>query len=144
MNLVETISLRGGFSIYAGWVTAATILNTSFLLKRLGLADPNIEYGFNEENLTQAVVWIALAIYNFVAYKERNPLYGSIYIWVTLAIKSNLEKLHPETTALIGDLGTITHIHIISMVVLWSFLSAEQIYDLDVPSSWNTGLFYGW
>jgi hypothetical protein len=144
LNLVESISLRGGFTIYAGWVTAATILNASFLLKRLGLADPDIPYGFDEESLTQVVVWIALAIYNVVAYSERNPLYGSIYIWVTLAIKNKLEEYHPETTSLISDLGTITGIHTVSMVVLWTLLSAELIYDLDVPSNWNTGLFYGW
>ena len=52
LNLVETISLREGFSIYAGWVTAALILNVATLLKSLGMADPNIPWGFNEENLT--------------------------------------------------------------------------------------------
>ena len=52
LNMIEAISLRGGFSIYSGWVTVATILNTSFLLKRLGLADPDILYGFDEEILT--------------------------------------------------------------------------------------------
>jgi len=119
-------------------------LNASFLLKRIGLADPDIPYGFTEENLTQLVAWVALIIYNLVAYTERNPLYGSIYIWVTLAIKSNLEEKHPDLTSLINTLSTITYIHTISMVVLWSLLSSELIYDLNPPSSWNTGLFYGW
>ena len=143
LNLVETLSLRGGFTVYAGWVTAATILNASFLLKRLGLADPNIPWGLDEEKMTQLVVWIALIIYNLCAYSVRNPLYGSIYIWVTVAIKSKLEKIHPDLKNLINDLSTITDIHTLSMVVLWSLLSAEQIYDLVPPSWWNTGLFYG-
>ena len=108
LNAVEAISLGGGFSIYAGWVTAATILNAAFLLKSLGLADPDIPFGFNEENLSQIILWVAFVIYNLVAYKESNPLYGLVYIWVTLAIKKNLEDLHPETTALISDLTTIT------------------------------------
>lgn len=90
------------------------------------------------------MVWVALVIYNCVAWSERNPLYGSIYIWVTLAIKANLEEEHPTLTSLIGDLDTITGIHIGSMVILWTMLAAEMIYDLDVPSDWNTGLFYGW
>lgn len=126
LNLVETLSLWGGFSIYAGWVTAATILNIAILLKSLGLADPNIPWGLNEENLTQLVAWVALVIYNFVSYTEKNPLYGSVYIWVAVAIKSNLEKLHPETTALISDLTTITDIHTLSMVVLLALVSADH------------------
>lgn len=32
VNIFELIFLRGGFSIYSGWVTAATILNVTFLL----------------------------------------------------------------------------------------------------------------
>ena len=143
LNLLETIFLRGGFTVYAGWVTTATILNACFLLKRLGLADPNIPWGLDEEKLSQLVVWIALIIYNLCAYSLRNPLYGSIYIWATVAIKSKLEKIYPDTKNLISDLGTITDIHTLSMVVLWSLLSAEQIYDLVPPSWWNTGLFYG-
>jgi|TARA_B110000285_G_scaffold195272_1_gene225456 translocator protein len=144
LNLVEALSLRGGFTIYSGWVTAATILNVSFLLKALGLADPNILYGFNEENLTETVLWVALVIYNLFAYSQRNPLYGSIFIWVTLAIKSELLDKHADLTSLIDTLTTISGIQIVSMVVLWTLLSSEIIYDLDAPSNWNTGLFYGW
>jgi len=107
------------------------------------MVDPNILYGFDEESLTQIIVWVALIIYNAVAYSERNPLYGSLYIWVALAIRSKLYKLHPDLTSLIDDLTTITGIQIVSMVVLWTLLAAEVIYDLDAPSSWNTGIFYG-
>ena len=38
VNIVEAIGLRGGFTIYSGWVTAATILNATFVLKKFGLA----------------------------------------------------------------------------------------------------------
>jgi hypothetical protein len=33
VNVTEWIGLRAGFGIYSGWVTAATILNATFLLK---------------------------------------------------------------------------------------------------------------
>ena len=42
VNLVEWISIRASFSMYSGWITAATILNASMMLKALGLTDPNI------------------------------------------------------------------------------------------------------
>jgi len=32
VDIFELISLRGGFSIYSGWVTAATILNVTYVL----------------------------------------------------------------------------------------------------------------
>lgn len=40
--------MRGGLSIYSGWVTAATILNASYMFKAYGVADPDIPY-FDEE-----------------------------------------------------------------------------------------------
>lgn len=94
------------------------------------MVDPNILYGFNEESITQIIVWVAMIIYNTVAYTERNPLYGSLYIWVALAIRSNLYKNHPDLTSLIDDLTTVTSIQVGSMVVLWTLLSAEVIYGL--------------
>lgn len=39
VDVWEWIGLRAGFSIYAGWVTAATILNATYLFKSLGLSD---------------------------------------------------------------------------------------------------------
>jgi hypothetical protein len=48
VNATEFISMRGGLSIYSGWVTAATILNASYMFKAYGVADPNIPY-FDEE-----------------------------------------------------------------------------------------------
>lgn len=110
VNLFEGITLRGGFTIYAGWITAAMILSASQFLMQLGLVDPNIPYGFNEENISQIIMWVALVIYNLVAWGERNPLYGSVFIWAASAIKSNLLTLHPELTSLIGSLTTIIDI----------------------------------
>ena len=49
INITEWISLRGGFSLYSGWVMAATIINVAYNLKYFGvLADPDIPW-FDEE-----------------------------------------------------------------------------------------------
>jgi len=37
LNTYEIISLRAGFSIYIGWVTAASILNISYILYSSGM-----------------------------------------------------------------------------------------------------------
>ena len=46
LNTWEIIFLRIGVAIYTGWVTAATILNVSFVLQAFGMSDPNA--GFTE------------------------------------------------------------------------------------------------
>jgi len=143
VNVYEWIGLRGGFSIYAGWVTAATILNAVYLLKASGMADPNI-YWLNEEQITVGILWVAFLIYNVRSYVDRNPLYGSILIWVILAIRSNIVNNKAQYT-MISDAATqIAILHGISMVFLWTWLSAESWYSVDLSEVWNgnTGIWY--
>ena len=86
INVIEFISLRCGFTIYTGWVTAATILNTTFFLKSAGMKDPSA--GFGETTWTCIMFYIALVVYIIASFMERNPLYGGIYIWVLFAIRN--------------------------------------------------------
>lgn len=124
VNITEWISMRGGFSIYSGWVTTATILNIAFMLKAFGVADPDIPY-VDEEQITVFVLWVALAIYNLKAYSDRNPLYGSVFIWVILAIRNQIVTNEPQYTLISENATYIAIIHGISMVALWSWLAAE-------------------
>lgn len=79
-----------GFSIYSGWVTAATILNVSILLKSLGMKDPDLAY--SEESISVVILCVAEVIYLITTAVENNPLFGLVYIWVLLAIRSNQKK----------------------------------------------------
>jgi hypothetical protein len=69
VNITEGIAIRGGFSIYSGWVTAATILNLTFMLKYFGYADPNIAY-VDEEQWAIIILIIASALYNVASIIE--------------------------------------------------------------------------
>ena len=94
VTLVEWIAMRAGFSIYSGWVTAATILNVCFVLKSFGMKDPNVLGGrLTEEQITIPILWVAMIIYNIYSYREMNPLYGTVFIWVITAIRNNLLKI---------------------------------------------------
>jgi len=90
-NWYENIFFRGGMSIYAGWVTTATILNVSFFLKSLGVDTGNTNVP-NEIFWSRIVLTVAFLIYNSYSAIERNPLYGAVFIWVLTAIKSNIKK----------------------------------------------------
>ena len=45
VNIWEWMFIRGGMSIYSGWLTAATILTATTTLQSLGMMDPNITIG---------------------------------------------------------------------------------------------------
>ena len=77
------------FSMYTGWVTAATFLNVTFMLKSFGLFKDTTGA---EETWTIVNMWVAFIIYNFIQVFERNPVYGGVFIWVLFAIKSEVSK----------------------------------------------------
>merc|ERR1719183_2990581 len=57
VNVIEWVSMRGGFSLYAGWLTAATILQTTNFLQSLGVSEATLPWGLTEEIVTIAVAW---------------------------------------------------------------------------------------
>ena len=81
---IEITCIRVVFSIYAGWVTAAVILNITGVLQSYGMNDPNA--GLSEVTWGVIVIFVALFIYILASYREKNPLFGALYIWVLLAI----------------------------------------------------------
>jgi benzodiazapine receptor len=87
LNVVELISVRYCFSIYSGWVTAATILNVGQLLKKVGWdsADTTV--------VSYIILSVALLIYSAFTVLERNPLYGAVFIWVLAALnRENIDQ----------------------------------------------------
>jgi len=87
LNFYEFLGIRIGFSIYSGWVTAATILNVAIFLKSVGVRDPDI--GYSEESISVVILCVAELIYLVTTISENNPVYGLVYIWVLVAIKAN-------------------------------------------------------
>jgi len=140
VNWTEWISLRGGFSIYSGWVTAATILNATFMLKNLGFKDPTIPR-FDEEQISIAILAVAFAIYNAASYIELNPLYGSVFIWVIVAIRSNIVNNKSQYTDLEAVSSYLAIFQSISMTALWTLNFTAEQFKIDL-GYYNRGLFY--
>lgn len=86
-NVFTFISIRLGFSIYAGWVNAATILNVSIFLKSVGLKDP--DFFTTEETMGAIILYVAWIIYILTTVFNMNPVFGIVYIWVLTAIRAN-------------------------------------------------------
>ena len=83
---------------------------------------------------------MALAIYNLASYIELNPLYGSVFIWVVVAIRSNIDTNFTQYTTLKKYSEYIAIFQALSMTALWSFYSTISIYDIDIGM--DKGLFY--
>ena len=97
VNGWEWTFIRAGLSIYSGWLTTATILNFTATLKFFGFS------GFtwlSEELITILILYTASLIYNLAAYIELNPLYGSVFIWVLIAIRVEVLSERPQYTDL--------------------------------------------
>lgn len=105
---VSLISIRGGMSIYAGWLTAATILGASNMLKHMGMSEEN---GWNEETWTLIMLWIALMVYAGTTYIIDDPIYGAVLIWASMGIRDEnvLDSTAIETSlnAFIGIMSVL-------------------------------------
>lgn len=93
VNWYEWLTMRVGFSMYSGWVTAATVLNAFIMLKSFGAE--TLGGIITESELAVYVLWAVFALYSVGTFLGKNPMYGSILIWVILAIRQN-QSAYPE------------------------------------------------
>lgn len=136
VNGTEWVFIRGGLSIYCGWLTAATILNFTATLKHFGFDGFS---WYSEEAITITILYIAALIYNLTSYIELNPLYGAVFIWVVVAIRNEIINSRPQYTDLLANVEWIGIFHVLSMTVLTSYLSTLSFYDMGSDSK---GLFF--
>jgi hypothetical protein len=85
LDWVSFIGLRMGFSVYAGWLTSATILGICITLKSFGFTEADL--GINETHWGIAILIVAALTYMTAGYLYRNPLYAGVFIWTLFAIR---------------------------------------------------------
>merc|ERR1719382_775687 len=90
-DFLSTVSLWLGFSIYAGWVTAATILNVTLALNKHDVSD--------DEAWSVFVACFAALLYPAVAYLRRDAVYSTVGAWATFAISVEAGDTDFETTS---------------------------------------------
>lgn len=152
----EVFTVRIPFALYSGWVTAATVLNTSVMLKSWGMWDgkdetkpgndiswdwANFMMFMDEEQWSVVVVWLVFVWYEVVSWSERNPLYGSVYTWASSAILLNLIEDQPWNELLLINVAVIMGLHVVSMFTLTAYMVFEEFQPLYEPLSfWGGGL----
>ena len=104
VNGWEWSFIRGGFSLYSGWLTAATILNITAMLTFFGFTGFD---WYSEEAITITILYVAGLIYNLASYIELNPLYGAVFVWVVVAIRYDVITERPQYEDLLANLEYI-------------------------------------
>lgn len=158
--------VRIPFSVYSGWVTCATVLNTFYMLKSWGMSD-DIKYDanknagngwwswlrpmmfMNEENWTILSFWGVGVFFEVVSWWERNPIWGSVFTWAGSAIlakniakMTELEKVGKSNSTIIANVGIVLFIHAASMGVEFIYLFIENLQPYFEPISfWQGGVF---
>ena len=126
VNVTEWMLFRFTFSVYAGWVTAATVVNAGYLIMALDLVQTE-----KEERIffysTLAFVFFAYVISTFW---QRNPVYGLILIWTLQAVKDRQFKYQLE-------LEQVIVVYCFFNIVAWIFCIYEK-----VKGDCTHGLFY--
>jgi hypothetical protein len=163
---LEVLMVRLPFSVYSGWVTGATVLNTLYMLKSWGMSDsPKLGPGKNggagwwqwasdmmflsEEEWTIVTLWAVEVFFEIISWWERNPVWGSVFTWASSAIlDNNIKKLdvltksgQKDNTILIANIGAILAIHGSSMALLFGYLVFENLQPWYNPISfWQGGI----
>jgi tryptophan-rich sensory protein len=70
------------FSIYAGWISVATIANIAILITKL-----NLSFFMNYETIWFAlIIIVSLIIGGYMLIKEKNIYYASVFAWAYIGI----------------------------------------------------------
>jgi hypothetical protein len=94
----EKFFVRLSFSIYFGWITVATMINTFVLLISIGWRN----FGLPAQILTILAALIILIIASFYTIKNRSIVYAATVIWAYVGIvvkhtsKSGFDCQYPE------------------------------------------------
>lgn len=83
-NFFEAFVLYVGFSMYAGWLTTATVLNIMFCVKGSGFSQDLMD--IDESEIACYILWAITIIYMVVSYVESNVVYALVWLWASVAI----------------------------------------------------------
>lgn len=97
----ERLAVDAPFSLYFGWITAATIVNLATVLYDLG----RWPLGFTMEEWALASVATALAIYASMLALTRDLIYGAVFVWAASGIAS--DDATGEAVRLVAGTGAV-------------------------------------
>jgi translocator protein len=133
----KVVSLRGKllvhvpFSVYLGWITAATVTNAAYVLTDLGWD------GFGIPDQTWAVIMLVVTgvIAAFMLLTRRDIAYGLVIVWATFAIAMRYTETEYNTTvtAALAVAGAVTLLIILTIVRM--IMDRQRVEDRPLEAS---------
>jgi len=135
LSITEIIGMRVGFAIYSGWVSVATTLNISFVLKAAGL-NGNVTAANIDESIAAIVtLCLVFCVYVFVTYMLKEPLYCCVLEWALFAIMDE-QAAYPSIVTTCVVLTILNGCYIVG-ITIWLGLDKCNNYPKEMK-----GIFY--
>lgn len=115
-TLFDRLLVRYPFSLYLGWISAATLVNFNVLLYDLGW----LSTGVGGVLFTMLMVVIAVLIALGVFYLRRDYVYTAVFIWALIGIGVRHSN----------ELITLSIVAWLAAVLLFSFFFSRQLVAL--------------
>lgn len=109
----DAVLLRLPFSVYFGWITVATIANTTVWLVSIGWD----RFGISEANWAVVILAVGALIGSAVILRDRDVAYGLVLIWAFFGIW--LKHTSPD-----GFAGAYPVVGIAALVAIAAFVAA--------------------
>lgn len=122
----EKIFIRLPFSVYFGWITVATIANTTTLLVDL-LGSPVNLLGISEVVWTVVILLVGLLIGVITTLKYRDVPYGLVLVWAYIGILIKHLTAKPLPDGFNSQYPAVIATVIVSLVVLVVTLVYTQL-----------------
>jgi hypothetical protein len=108
------------FSLYLGWITAATITNAAYVLTDAGWG------GFGIEAQTWAIVMLAITgvLAGYIVYTRRDIAYGLVIIWAVTSIAVRHADIAPvNLTSIIVSVA----VALLVAYALWRYFDSNRL-----------------
>lgn len=139
MNMIEAVTIRGGFSLYAGWMISATTLSTIWFFNTVGVAQPK-QVAFDQGEALARILWICQPVFMILSYYEKNPLFGFVFFWTVIGVHS---KHGDESNTAMYNVN-VTRNTTANLIYFGFFLvlSTARFLQEKRSGKLNRGLFY--
>lgn len=120
----EYFSIDAVFSLYFGWITAATLINIATLFFARGF----YPLGMDMDQWALMTVTVATGVYVWLTTLSRDVVYGAVFVWAGTGIHLGAAGISPSVRIV-----ALAGVSAVAAVILWSLFNPRQRASLRGP-----------
>lgn len=120
----EFFTIDAPFSLYFGWITAATLINVATLFFDWGY----YPLGFQMDQWALATVTLAVALYVWLTTLTRDVVYGAVFVWAGSGI-------HLGAATVSGPVRIVALVGVVAVaaVIVWALFNPRRRANVRGP-----------